>query len=160
MHSNKEAGKRRDIYQDKRILARRGYLCRKLLGVGSFSRVYWVETASGGESYTCKISENEGILEREARILDPVFRLLEGGRQGLPSEGIHSGKQPGGYAGAAGRLFGSKDRRYGSGAGRRPEVSPREGGEIPVSGYQACQYYTVPGWQAQANRPGLCLFAE
>ncbi len=97
MHSNKEAGKRRDIYQDKRILARRGYLCRKLLGVGSFSRVYWVETASGGESYTCKISENEGILEREARILDllhhPLFPRYsdfwkEGGRGFLLREYI------------------------------------------------------------------------
>lgn len=97
MQSNKETGRRRDVYQDKRLLARRGFLCRKLLGEGSFSRVYWVEAASGGDSYTCKISENEGLLEREARILDllrhPLFPLYfdfwkEGGRGFLLREYI------------------------------------------------------------------------
>lgn len=97
MQGNKEAEKRRDAFQDRRMLARKGFLCRKLLGAGSFSRVYWVESAAGGESYTCKISENERLLEREARILGLLHHPLfprqfdfwkEGGRGFLLREYI------------------------------------------------------------------------
>lgn len=80
---------RRESRLEKGMLARKGYLCRGLLGEGTFSRVYWVEAVSGGKSFACKVSENKKILEQEAQVLalleHPLFPKYfdfwkEGGR--------------------------------------------------------------------------------
>lgn len=79
MQNRGQTGRRQESLPEKRMLECRGYLCRSVLGEGAFSRVYWVETIPGGESYACKISENEELLEREAQILallcHPVFPM-------------------------------------------------------------------------------------
>lgn len=79
MQNSIDAKRRPESLLERKWLERRGYLCRRQLGEGAFSRVYWVETVSGGESYACKISENEELLEREARILallrHPLFPM-------------------------------------------------------------------------------------
>lgn len=76
MKNSGQTGRRPENFPEKKMLERRGYLCRRLLGEGTFSRVYWVEAVSGGLSHACKISENVGLLEREAKILSQLRHPL------------------------------------------------------------------------------------
>lgn len=64
MWREKEIGER-----ERAVLAGKGFALGRLLGQGAFSRVYWVEEVREKEIFACKVSENAGLLEKEAGIL-------------------------------------------------------------------------------------------
>lgn len=51
------------------LLSRKGFQCGRLLGRGSFSWVYQVERREDRQTYACKVSQNEKLLEREAQAM-------------------------------------------------------------------------------------------
>lgn len=59
--------------KEGRALERRGFRVLGLLGQGAFSRVYRVEKK---EIYACKVSENAGLLEREAFVMSRLQHAL------------------------------------------------------------------------------------
>ena len=62
-HKEMEQGK------DRHNLEKRGYIMRRLLGRGAFSRVYSVEERSTGRRAACKVGENGKLFKREEEIL-------------------------------------------------------------------------------------------
>ncbi len=62
--------------QEKRIFARKGYICRGMVGEGAFSRVYCLEDGHTQNVLACKVSRQEDLLEREARIMSKFFHPL------------------------------------------------------------------------------------
>lgn len=61
------------------VLTGHGFRRRQLLGRGGFSQVYCVEEAETGRCFACKVSENIGLLEREAVFLrESVHPLFPG----------------------------------------------------------------------------------
>lgn len=58
-----------DKKKEQDILGRSGYICRRLLGKGAFSRVYLAEGKTDGGIYACKVSGNLELLEREAAVM-------------------------------------------------------------------------------------------
>lgn len=76
MEYEKLERKNRERYLDKVILAKRGYLRRRLLGQGSFSDVYCVEDAADGRLYVCKISWKAETLEWEAQVMERLRHPL------------------------------------------------------------------------------------
>lgn len=61
--------KRMEWEKEKQSLEKRGYIVRRLLGQGAFSRVYCVEKQGTGTRAACKVSENIKLLKREEEIL-------------------------------------------------------------------------------------------
>ncbi len=59
--------------RERLALERKGFRVLRLLGEGAFSRVYCVERNA---TYACKVSENVGLLEREALVLSELRHTL------------------------------------------------------------------------------------
>lgn len=76
MEYEKLRRKGREQYLDKVVLGRQGYIRQGLLGQGSFSDVYCVEDIASGSRYTCKISWQVQMLEREAQVLQGIRHPL------------------------------------------------------------------------------------
>lgn len=68
--------KRLESEKEGLILEKRGYLVRRLLGQGAFSRVYSVEEKGTGRRAACKVSENIRLLVREEEILKKLKHPL------------------------------------------------------------------------------------
>ena len=62
--------------KERQSLEGRGYIVRRLLGQGAFSRVYGVEEQGTGRRAACKISENLKLFKREERILKKLRHPL------------------------------------------------------------------------------------
>ena len=62
--------------KERQSLEGRGYIVRRLLGQGAFSRVYGVEEQGTGRRAACKISENLKLFKREERILKKLRHQL------------------------------------------------------------------------------------
>ncbi len=61
---------------DRQALEQRGFIVRRLLGQGAFSRVYSVEERGTGRRAACKVSENIKLLKREEEILKKLRHPL------------------------------------------------------------------------------------
>lgn len=62
--------------KDEQSLEKRGYIVRRFLGQGAFSRVYCVEERGTGRRAACKISENTKLIKREEEILKKLKHPL------------------------------------------------------------------------------------
>jgi len=117
---------------EEAVLSDRGYLCRRVLGQGAFSKVYWVQQRTGSRSCACKISRNVRMLEREARSMSglkhPLFPMFfemwqeEGG--GFPADGVYTRGQHRGDASEERVFFPAADGARGDGAGGGAFLSP------------------------------------
>lgn len=65
-----------DATKERQSLEGRGYIVRRLLGQGAFSRVYGVEERGTGRRAACKISENLKLFKREEKILKKLRHPL------------------------------------------------------------------------------------
>lgn len=72
MMESQRVGQEKEV----QILEKRGYIMRRLLGQGAFSRVYRVEERDTGRRAACKISENARLIEREGKILKKLKHPL------------------------------------------------------------------------------------
>lgn len=64
------------VKMERKALERRGYICRRLLGEGAFSRVYLVEEPVFGTLYACKAGKNAMLARREADAMAKVHHPL------------------------------------------------------------------------------------
>lgn len=62
--------------KEMQSLEKKGYIVRRLLGQGAFSRVYCVEERETGRRAACKISENIKLIKREEEILKKLKHPL------------------------------------------------------------------------------------